>query len=88
MSFHIFINHIFIQAFIAFSVLLAVAFAAALPAPKQRASAKDPVYKYTPQVYVKKQGVYDNYFAGYGPIGAYRVLLPDGRTQIVTWKRR
>ena len=72
---------------------MAVAFAAALPAPKQRASAKDPVYKYTPQVYVKKQGVYDNYFAGWGPfagwpIGAYRVLLPDGRTQIVTWKRR
>ena len=87
------------QAFIAFSALLAVAAAlpAGPPAPYHPAPAygKGPVYEDTPPVYGYEYAVADDYSKanfgqnekrdGYSTSGQYRVLLPDGRTQIVTY---
>merc|ERR1739848_108141 len=92
------------KAFIAFSALLAVAFAAGPPAPYHPAPVyghpapaygKGPVYEDTPAVYGYEYGVQDEYSGanfgqnekrdGYATSGSYRVLLPDGRTQTVTY---
>ena len=83
------------QAFIAFSALLAVAFAAGPPAPYHPAPAHGPAYADTPPVYGYEYAVKDDYSGanfgqnekrdGYSTSGQYRVLLPDGRTQIVTY---
>merc|ERR1712141_612685 len=82
---------------IVYSALLAVAFAAGPPAPYHPAPAygKGPVYADTPPVYGYEYGVQDEYSGvnfgqnekrdGYSTSGEYRVLLPDGRTQIVTY---
>merc|ERR1711894_169204 len=90
-------NNINMQAFIAFSALLAVAFAAGPPAPYHPAPAygKGPAYADTPPVYGYEYAVQDDYSGanfgqnekrdGYSTSGQYRVLLPDGRTQIVTY---
>ena len=88
---------LYLQAFIAFSALLAVAFAAGPPAPYHPAPAygKGPAYADTPPVYGYEYAVQDDYSGanfgqnekrdGYSTSGQYRVLLPDGRTQIVTY---
>merc|ERR1712038_2130847 len=87
------------KAFIAFSALLAVAAAipAGPPAPYHPAPAygKGPVYEDTPPVYAYEYAVADDYSKanfgqneqrdGYSTLGEYRVALPDGRTQIVTY---
>ena len=83
------------QAFIALSALLAVAFAAGPPAPYHPAPAHGPAYADTPPVYGYEYAVKDDYSGanfgqnekrdGYSTSGQYRVLLPDGRTQIVTY---
>ena len=85
------------QVFIALSALVAVTFAAGPPAPYHPAPAygKGPVYADTPPVYGYEYGVQDEYSGvnfgqnekrdGYSTSGQYRVLLPDGRTQIVTY---
>ena len=80
-----------IQVFIAFSALFAVAFAAGPPAPYHPA----PAYADTPPVYGYEYAVQDDYSGvnfgqnekrdGYATSGQYRVLLPDGRTQTVTY---
>eukprot|EP00095_Tigriopus_kingsejongensis_P003430 maker-scaffold110_size354795-snap-gene-0.13 protein:Tk03430 transcript:maker-scaffold110_size354795-snap-gene-0.13-mRNA-1 annotation:"cuticle protein 7" len=64
------------------------------PAPYKPASYKEPAYE-EPAKYEYQYGVQDQYagldFAqneardGYATNGEYRVLLPDGRTQIVTY---
>merc|ERR1711944_107546 len=87
------------KAFIAFSALLAVA--ATMPAgpPAYHAPApgygKGPVYEDTAPVYGYEYAVADDYSKvnfgqnenrdGYSTSGQYRVVLPDGRTQIVTY---
>merc|ERR1711863_167865 len=92
-------NNINMKAFIAFLGSLAVA--AAIPAgpPAYHAPApaygKGPVYEDTPPVYGYEYAVADDYSKanfgqtenrdGYSTSGSYRVLLPDGRTQIVTY---
>merc|ERR1711994_1024765 len=87
------------KAFIAFSALLAVAAAipAGPPAPYHPAPAygKGPVYEDTAPVYGYEYAVADDYSKanfgqnekrdGYSTSGQYRVLLPDGRTQTVTY---
>merc|ERR1712218_499835 len=87
------------KAFIAFSALLAVAAAipAGPPAPYHPAPAygKGPVYEDAPPVYGYEYAVADDYSKanfgqnekrdGYSTSGQYRVRLPDGRTQIVTY---
>ena len=86
------------QSFIAYSALLAVAFAAGPPAPYHApapAYGKGPVYEDGPAVYNYEYAVQDDYSGvnfgqnehrdGYSTSGQYRVLLPDGRTQIVTY---
>merc|ERR1712158_297733 len=86
-------NNINMKAFIAFSALLAVA--AAIPAGPPAYHAAAPVYEDTPPVYGYEYAVADDYSKanfgqtekrdGYSTSGSYRVLLPDGRTQIVTY---
>jgi len=88
-------QQIIMKAFIAFSALLAVAFAAGPPAPYHPAPAHGPAYADTPPVYGYEYAVKDDYSGanfgqnekrdGYSTSGQYRVLLPDGRTQIVTY---
>ena len=66
--------------------------AAGPPAP---AYGKAPVYQDTPPVYGYEYAVQDDYSGanfgqnekrdGYSTAGQYRVALPDGRTQIVTY---
>merc|ERR1711994_926867 len=87
------------KAFIAFSALLAVAAAipAGPPAPYHPAPAygKGPVYEDTAPVYGYEYAVADDYSKanfgqnekrdGYSTSGQYRVLLPDGRIQTVTY---
>merc|ERR1712038_343657 len=85
------------KAFIAFSALLAVAFAAGPPPAYHPAPAygKAPAYADTPAVYGYEYAVQDDYSGanfgqnekrdGYATSGQYRVLLPDGRTQTVTY---
>merc|ERR1712154_349771 len=94
------VNNIYkMKAFIAHGALLAVAFAAGPPAPYHPAPAygkgHGPVYEDTPPVYGYEYGVQDDYSGanfgqnekrdGYATSGQYRVLLPDGRTQTVTY---
>merc|ERR1711953_1382790 len=92
------INIIKMRSFIAYSALLAVAFAAGPPAPYHApapAYGKGPVYEDTPPVYGYEYAVQDDYSGanfgqnekrdGYSTQGQYRVLLPDGRTQTVTY---
>merc|ERR1711951_254035 len=77
------------KAFIATLFLAATAYAAALP-PAPLAAALD-----TPPVYTYEYAVADDYSKanfgqneqrdGYSTLGEYRVALPDGRTQIVTY---
>jgi hypothetical protein len=66
------------------------------PAPYQPAPAyHEPQYKDTPATYGYEYAVQDDYSGvnfggneqrdGYATNGGYRVLLPDGRTQIVTY---
>merc|ERR1711902_280466 len=92
-------NNINMKAFIAFSALLAVA--AAIPAgpPAYHAPApaygKGPVYEDTPPVYGYEYAVNDDYSKanfgqnekrdGYSTSGSYRLALPDGRIQTVTY---
>merc|ERR1711863_52447 len=92
-------NNINMKAFIAFLGSLAVA--AAIPAgpPAYHAPApaygKAPVYEDAPPVYGYEYAVADDYskanFAqnekrdGYSTSGSYRVALPDGRIQTVTY---
>ena len=76
---------------------MAVEFAAGLPAPYRPATdyRKAPVNEDTPPGYGYEYGVQDGYSGanfgqnehrdGYDTSGEYRVLLPDGRTQIVTY---
>ena len=77
---------------------MAVAFAAGPPAPYHApapAYGKGPVYEDGPAVYQYEYAVQDDYSGvnfgqnehrdGYSTSGQYRVLLPDGRTQIVTY---
>ena len=83
------------QACIAFSCLLAVA--AAIPAgpPAYHAPAHAPVYEDAPPVYAYEYAVADDYSKanfnqnekrdGYATSGSYRVALPDGRIQTVTY---
>merc|ERR1712025_762721 len=91
-------NNINMKVFIAISALLAVAFAAGPPAPYHPAPAygKGPAPNYdTPAVYGYEYAVQDDYSGanfgqnekrdGYSTSGQYRVALPDGRTQIVTY---
>merc|ERR1712080_351494 len=89
-------NIINMKAFIAFSALLAVAAAipAAPPAP-YHAPAPGYVEPVAPPVYAYEYAVADDYSKanfgqsekrdGYATSGSYRVALPDGRTQIVTY---
>merc|ERR1711981_114008 len=87
------------KAFIVFSALLAVAAAipAGPPAPYHPAPAygKGPVYEDAPPVYGYEYAVNDDYSKanfgqnekrdGYATSGSYRVALPDGRIQTVTY---
>merc|ERR1712200_265889 len=85
------------KTFIAFASLVSAVFAAGPPPPYHPAPAygKGPVYADTPPVYGYEYGVQDEYSGvnfgqnekrdGYSTSGQYRVLLPDGRTQIVTY---
>merc|ERR1711944_106689 len=85
------------KVFVALSALLAVAFAAGPPPPYHPAPAygKAPAYADTPAVYGYEYAVQDDYSGanfgqnekrdGYATSGQYRVLLPDGRTQTVTY---
>ena len=78
------------QAFIATLVLAAVAGTYATAPPAPYAAPAD-----TPAVYTYEYGVADDYSGanfgqnenrdGYATHGSYRVALPDGRTQIVTY---
>merc|ERR1739849_37098 len=89
-------NIINMKAFIAFSALLAVAAAipAGPPAP-YHAPAPGYVEPVAPPVYAYEYAVADDYSKaafgqsekrdGYATSGSYRVALPDGRTQIVTY---
>merc|ERR1711997_225947 len=91
-------TNINMKAFIAFSALLAVAFAAGPPAPYHPAPAygKAPAYADVPPVYGFEYAVADDYSKanfganeardGYKTTGSYRVALPDGRTQVVTYR--
>ena len=86
------------QTFIAFSALVAVAFAAGPPPPYHPAPAygKAPAYADVPPVYGFEYAVADDYSKanfganeardGYKTTGSYRVALPDGRTQVVTYR--
>merc|ERR1711890_27665 len=91
-------NNINMKVIIALSALFAVA--AAIPAGPPAYGAppaygKAPVYEDTPPVYAYEYGVADDYSKanfgqnekrdGYATSGPYRVALPDGRTQIVTY---
>merc|ERR1711890_84820 len=91
-------NNINMKVIIALSALFAVA--AAIPAGPPAYGAppaygKAPVYEDTPPVYAYEYGVADDYSKanfgqnekrdGYATSGSYRVALPDGRTQIVTY---
>merc|ERR1739844_256266 len=90
-------NIINMKSFVAFSALFAVALAAGPPAPYHPAPAygKGPVYEDGPAVYSYEYAVQDDYSGanfgqnehrdGYSTSGQYRVALPDGRTQIVTY---
>merc|ERR1712088_308612 len=90
-------GNINMKAFIAFSALLAVAFAAGPPAPYHPAPAygKAPAYADVPPVYGFEYAVADDYSKanfganeardGYKTTGSYRVALPDGRTQVVNY---
>merc|ERR1712223_2169129 len=92
------INIINMKSLIAYSALLAVAFAAGPPAPYHAPApvyGKGPVYEDGPAVYNYEYAVQDDYSGvnfgqnehrdGYSTSGQYRVLLPDRRTQIVTY---
>merc|ERR1711915_635187 len=92
------INITKMKSFIAYSALFAVAFAAGPTAPYHApapAYGKGPVYEDGPAVYNYEYAVQDDYSGvnfgqnehrdGYSTNGQYRVLLPDGRTQIVTY---
>ena len=87
---------IFLKAFVATLFLAATAYAAGPPAPYAAphpapyAAPAD-----TPPVYAYEYAVADDYSGanfgqnekrdGYSTLGEYRVALPDGRTQIVTY---
>merc|ERR1711863_79898 len=91
------INIYKMKSFIAYSALLAVAYHAPAPVYGHPAPAygKGPVYEDGPAVYQYEYAVQDDYSGvnfgqnehrdGYSTAGQYRVLLPDGRTQIVTY---
>merc|ERR1712140_121616 len=86
-------NNINMKVIIALSALFAVA--AAIPAGPPAYGAPAVVYEDTPPVYAYEYGVADDYSKanfgqnekrdGYATSGSYRVALPDGRTQIVTY---
>ena len=83
------------QSFIVISALVAAALAAGPPAPYHAPAHPGPVYQDTPPVYGYEYAVQDDYSGanfgqnekrdGYSTSGQYRVALPDGRTQIVTY---
>ena len=79
-----------LQAFIATLILATLAGTYATPPPAPYAAPAD-----TPAVYTYEYAVADDYSGanfgqnenrdGYATHGSYRVALPDGRTQIVTY---
>merc|ERR1711997_181782 len=85
------------KSFIVIAAVLAAAFAAGPPPPYHPAPAygKGPVYEDAPPVYGYEYAVADDYSKvnfgqneardGYKTSGSYRVALPDGRIQIVTY---
>jgi len=95
------INFIWLQSLIAYPTILAIAFAAGLPAPYHSLAPDHglgPVYQDGPACYqyeyhfqVEYSGVNfgkNELRDGYSTAGQYRVLLQDSRTQILNYKRK
>ena len=86
------VHFLYLQVFITFSAILSLACADHAPAPAYKAPT---TYEDTPASYKYGYDVKDDYTGvafgadegrdGYATSGKYQVLLPDGRTQIVTY---